>query len=188
MAAMRQALPARASTIITLAFIATTCNAGASLQDLRVCVVLESAFTMLRPGVALEAVTSDDQLRGFDVDLRRRILEQTNYSVQVLGSYGELNVAVRAGTAGGCDVGWAAFFQVAKRDRCNVGDDGSIARCRECRHRKRLHKATACCICHTSLRAERPSPSRRARQVPRQRAVDFVEMMTPTSKQWRHLR
>ena len=96
--------------------------ASALLNNARVCVVIESGFTMLQDGVTSAAdVTSDDQLYGFDVMLRKEIFGLIPYTVTVVGSYGELNVRMRAGASSGCDVGWAAFFQLAKRDRCNVG-------------------------------------------------------------------
>ena len=110
------------ATTISASSDVADASGAALLQNLRVCVVIESAFTMLRPGIVSVAdVTSDDQLRGFDVELRRIILANTNYTVTVIGSYGELNVRLRTGPSSGCDIGWAAFFQVAKRDRCNVG-------------------------------------------------------------------
>ena len=47
-----------------------------SASALKVCVIIEQALTMLRPGVAsVSDVTSDDQLRGFDVDVRKKVLE-----------------------------------------------------------------------------------------------------------------
>lgn len=82
-----------------------------------VCVVLESGFTMLREGVgAAEAVRSDAQLRGFDVELREHALAGRNYTVRVLSTYGEVEVRTRRGE---CDVGWAQFFQLASRVRCS---------------------------------------------------------------------
>ena len=91
-----------------------------SASALKVCVIIEQAQTMLRPGVASVAdVTSDDQLRGFDVDVRKKVLEGTSYSIKVDDSYGSLNVRTRSGEG---DVGWGAFFQLASRESCNPSD------------------------------------------------------------------
>lgn len=81
-----------------------------------ICVVLESGFTMLQPTTSsVDAVTSDSQLRGFDVDMRVLALHGLNYTVRVLPSYGEVQVRTRSGE---CDVGWAQFFQLARRSSC----------------------------------------------------------------------
>ena len=75
--------------------------ATAAIGQLKVCAVLENGFTMLQPSVAAADVTSDDQLRGFDVELRKEVLTGLNYSVRVLSSYGQVNYLTRAAE---CDV------------------------------------------------------------------------------------
>jgi ABC-type amino acid transport substrate-binding protein len=81
-----------------------------------VCVVLEPGFDMLvseNDG----SVTSDDQLRGYNVDVRKLILGKVGvaYSVRLVESWSALHVYTRTGE---CDIGWAAFYLSGTRDRC----------------------------------------------------------------------
>jgi hypothetical protein len=104
--------------------------AGDGDTQYTVCVVIESGFTMLREpsedprSLAPEAVRSDAQLRGFDVDLRTLAFAGLNYTVRVLSSYGEVQVRTRSGE---CDVGWAQFFTLSSRMRC----EADATTCRE---------------------------------------------------------
>ena len=87
---------------------------------LRVCITLDSGFDMLSDeSAALSDVTSEASLFGFGVQARQAILSKalnfTSYELRVLPSYGELMVATRKDE---CDVGWAAFFALADRERC----------------------------------------------------------------------
>eukprot|EP01052_Picozoa_sp_SAG31_P038452 SAG31_NODE_5141_length_2718_cov_2.346315_2_plen_199_part_00 len=83
---------------------------------LTVCVVLEPGFCDLVHGVASDAqVSNDGQLKGYDVDVRKVVMQGMNYSVQAYNSYGEVNVRTRAGD---CDVGWANYFITASRQSC----------------------------------------------------------------------
>ena len=89
-----------------------------AVSAIKVCTVLEQAVTMRKSNLTvLSHITSDDQLRGFDVDVRKHLFKHVfqNYSVSVDSSYGALNVRVRTDE---CDVGWAAFFLTATRERC----------------------------------------------------------------------
>ena len=85
---------------------------------LHVCIVEETALAMRKPGVSAGSVVSDDQLRGFDVEVRKVVLKGYNYTVQTVGSYSELMVLIRSPHTN-CDVGWAAYYQNANRDRCD---------------------------------------------------------------------
>ena len=91
---------------------------------LRVCTTLDSGFDMLvDPDLDPLQVTTDTQLKGFNVDMRREILKRRlnlTYEVAVYPSYGDLHVSVRKGE---CDVGWAAFFQTGPRLRCLYNDE-----------------------------------------------------------------
>ena len=89
--------------------------APTSSVPLAVCTVLEEGFCMLRRGFSAANVTSDNHLTGFDVDMRREVLAGREYTVRVMGTYGELQVRTRAGE---CDVGWAQFFNTAARTQC----------------------------------------------------------------------
>ena len=101
---------------MTLArYVAVVAIAVPAASSLKVCSVLENGFNMLQPGVAADEVTSDEQLRGFDVDVRREVLRDYNYSVRALSSYGQVNTLTRAAE---CDVGWAPFFHTSSRERC----------------------------------------------------------------------
>ena len=91
-------------------------------MTLQLCTTLDAGFTMLASGVAMADVTSDQQLTGFDVSLRERVLTEKlhlNYTVRLLASYGELQVKTRVGE---CDVGWAPFYQTGSRERCTEHD------------------------------------------------------------------
>ena len=90
------------------------------VAQLRVCTTEEMGFDMVRTGSGLSAgdVTSDEQLYGYDVEMRQQVLTtvlNVNYSIRVLASYGELQVAVRKDE---CDIGWAPFFVKGNRERC----------------------------------------------------------------------
>ena len=88
---------------------------------MRVCTTIDNGFNMLVDGVTrITSVTSDQQLRGFDVDVRAAVLTgalNLSYSLRVLPSYGELQVATRKDE---CDVGWAPFFILGERERCSA--------------------------------------------------------------------
>ena len=87
-------------------------------DDVRVCTLEEAGFCMLENGVTSAAsVTSDTQLRGFHKELRAIVLAHRNYTVRVLGSYGELQVRTRAGE---CDIGWGEFFHTVARKSCDA--------------------------------------------------------------------
>ena len=110
---------AHASAFALLLLLASVPTAATDAGDdtLTVCTVLEMGFCMLGNGVTdSSAVTSDSQLRGFHVDLRRTVLAHRNYTIRLLDSYGELQVRTRAGE---CDVGWAEFFHTTERKRCD---------------------------------------------------------------------
>lgn len=73
---------------------------------------------MPRRGVNAADVTSDTQLRGFDIEVRKHVLHDYNYTVQVVGSYSELMVLIRSPHTA-CDVAWAMYYQSGARDRCD---------------------------------------------------------------------
>ena len=85
--------------------------------SVRVCVVQEQALAMLKPGVSISNVQSDDDLRGFDVELRKHIFRGINYTISYIGSYGDINTRIRSDEW--CDVGWGGFFLTATREKCN---------------------------------------------------------------------
>lgn len=90
-----------------------------SADALKVCTTIDDAFNMLRPDESVATVTSDRQLRGFDVELRQAVLGQRlgiPYTLSIISSYGELLVKTRTGE---CDLGWAAFYQTGPRERCD---------------------------------------------------------------------
>ena len=88
---------------------------------LRVCAVLDQSFDMLmgdKGSTDASTVTSDSDLVGFNVDLRREILTNRlnlTYTLSILSSYGEIMVETRRGN---CDIGWAALFNLGSRERC----------------------------------------------------------------------
>ena len=92
-----------------------------SSAALRVCTTLDDGFNMLSKAnldLDLANVTGDQQLIGFDVDVRREVLRdrlRLPYTVRVLSGYGELQVRTRLGE---CDVGWAPFYVTARRQDC----------------------------------------------------------------------
>ena len=91
-------------------------------NGLRVCTTLDKGFDMLLEGSSTTQI-SDDQLFGFNVDLRKAVLTDMlniSYDLVVMPSYGEVMVETRAGR---CDVGWAAFFIYGSRDRCVENSD-----------------------------------------------------------------
>ena len=98
--------------------IALLALALTSSSSIHVCTVVEPGFNMLRKGVDSHlTVTSEDQLRGYHVDLRKLVLRNHNYTLQVLSSYAELQVRTRAGE---CDIGWAQFFITSARTSCTA--------------------------------------------------------------------
>lgn len=89
---------------------------------IRVCAVLDAGYCSLRHDVAsIEEVTSDSQLSGFDVDARKEILANRQYTVSAFESYAEVFVRTRAGE---CDIGWANYFVTGTRLSC-VADDAT---------------------------------------------------------------
>ena len=103
----------RLAMALALAAVAPRPTASSAYM---ICVVIEEGFTMLlEAGTDPVTVTSDAQLRGFDVDMRALSLQGANYSIRVLQSYGELQVRTRNGE---CDVGWGQFFTLASRKSC----------------------------------------------------------------------
>ena len=99
-----------------LLLLSAALASAAGDNDIAVCAVLENGFCMLANGVsANDTITSDTQLRGYDVEMRKYILSGRNYTVRLLGSYGELQVRTRAGE---CDIGWAQFFHTSARASC----------------------------------------------------------------------
>ena len=112
-----------ATTHVLLALIAGQLSFAAATR-LQVCVTLDSGFDMLvDPSMPIASVSREVELYGFNMDARRHIFKQVmppgnnTYDLRVLASYGELNVATRRGE---CDLGWAAFFYTADRDRCGA--------------------------------------------------------------------
>ena len=103
---------------LQLLLLLTACHEthGAAL---RVCTTPENAFDMIvDTTMKLEEVTSDAQLQGFDVDMRHQVLTvalNLSYSMRMLPSYGQLQVAVRKDE---CDIGWAPYFVKGNRERC----------------------------------------------------------------------
>lgn len=92
---------------------------AAAAMVLRVCVVLETGFSMLKDdAIPTSLVKSDSSLVGYDVAVRTELLTnkaKVPYTVSVVGSYGELQVKTRVGD---CDIGWGYFFNFGSRDRC----------------------------------------------------------------------
>ena len=91
-----------------------------AVASLRVCTTEDTAFDMLvdSKNTKITDVTSDQQLYGYDVDMRHEVLTKAlnlSYTVRVLPSYGELQVETRKDM---CDIGWAAFFVKGFRERC----------------------------------------------------------------------
>ena len=73
---------------------------------------------MLANGVtSADEVTSDAQLRGYDVDMRQEILQDRKRTVRIYNTYGEVQVRTRAGD---CDIGWALYFQTHARRSCTA--------------------------------------------------------------------
>ena len=101
---------------MTTAMLAVLPHLAAS--QLVVCIAPDSGFNMIDVGIDPSSVTSDQHVQGFDVDFRRLVLTQKlqmPYIIRVLDSYGELQVRTRIGD---CDVGWAPFYQTARRELC----------------------------------------------------------------------
>ena len=91
-----------------------------AVASLRVCTTEDTAFDMLvdSKNTKITDVTSDQQLYGYDVDMRHEVLTKAlnlSYTVRVLPSYGELQVETRKDM---CDIGWAVFFVKGFRERC----------------------------------------------------------------------
>ena len=105
-----------------LALLLTSASTFSHAQTLKLCVVLESGFTMLKdPETAVSNVTSDSQLVGYEVSLRQLLLTKNlriSYTVTVMG-YAECQVCTRLGEY---DIGWAHFYHSASRERCQVGN------------------------------------------------------------------
>ena len=96
-----------------------------AVAPLRICTTEEMAFDMLvdSKNTKITDVTSDQQLEGYDVDMRHEVLTKAlnlSYTLRVLPSYGELQVETRKDM---CDVGWAAFFVKGFRERCSFNAD-----------------------------------------------------------------
>ena len=96
----------------------------AGSRPLHVCVVSELGFAMPKEaGVNLGSITSDEQLFGFDVALRKDILQTrmglANWTVTLYSSYGEAQVHTRMGT---CDIGWSPYFLIGSRERCTPSE------------------------------------------------------------------
>ena len=91
-----------------------------AVASLRVCTTEDTAFDMLvdSKNTKITDVISDQQLYGYDVDMRHEVLTKAlnlSYTVRVLPSYGELQVETRKDM---CDIGWAVFFVKDFRERC----------------------------------------------------------------------
>ena len=87
---------------------------------LRICVVLEPGFDMLLRDADAAVVTSDAQLSGFNVDVRRAVLGSALnvvYSVRVLESWEVMQSYTRIGE---CDIAWGANYVLGNRERCDV--------------------------------------------------------------------
>ena len=104
----------------------------------RVCVVLEEGFSMRKNGglASDTIISSDAQLKGYDVDVRTSVLDGVNYEVVVWSGYGETQVRTRAGE---CDIAWAQYFQTLARLYCPTNPD---AHCRALDHAP-LHATSA---------------------------------------------
>eukprot|EP01043_Picozoa_sp_COSAG02_P067267 COSAG02_NODE_10750_length_1866_cov_0.977363_2_plen_173_part_01 len=75
-------------------------------------------YTMLKPdSPAPENITSDAQVRGFEVEMRQRGMRDINYTLSILPGYGELQVRTRNGE---CDMAFAQFYQKAGRASCET--------------------------------------------------------------------
>ncbi len=73
---------------------------------------------MLKPdSPAPENITSDAQVRGFEVEMRQRGMRDINYTLSILPGYGELQVRTRNGE---CDMAFAQFYQKAGRASCET--------------------------------------------------------------------
>ena len=85
------------------------------------------SFNMLADGIdKIEDVSSDSDLIGFDVDVRNYVLKEVlglDYTVKVVGSYGELNVRTRQ--VKDRDIGWAPFYQTRNREQCSTSSSVS---------------------------------------------------------------
>ena len=110
----------KASLLRVLLLLLAHALVDSARSQIIVCTVLDQGgFNMARVGVTIEEgqqFVSDDELRGFDVEARRAALKTLNYTVQILPTYGEVQVRTRAGE---CDIGWSQFFHTASRERCN---------------------------------------------------------------------
>ena len=90
-----------------------------AVAPIRICTTEEMAFDMLvDPKTKIVDISNDQQLQGYDVDMRHEILTvalNLTYTLRVLPSYGEMQVEVRKDK---CDIGWAPYFVKASRERC----------------------------------------------------------------------
>eukprot|EP00966_Prymnesium_polylepis_P053033 1227673-Prymnesium_polylepis.1 len=87
---------------------------------LEVCVVLEPGFDMVLAGVDPATITSDAQLSGFNVDVRRAVLGSALdlvYNVRVLDSWDAMQAYTRISE---CDIAWGANYVLGNRERCTV--------------------------------------------------------------------
>jgi ABC-type amino acid transport substrate-binding protein len=84
---------------------------------LKVCAVLEPGFDMIISGTDANSITSDIDLRGYNVDVRKYIFGNlgVSYDLSVVESWSAAHVGARTGE---CDIGWAAFYLYGNRDRC----------------------------------------------------------------------
>ena len=102
-------------SILVVAVLASRLQVSGG-NNVTICVVVESGFTMLRDETASpDKVRGDLELKGLDVETRVLSLRGFDYTVRVLPSYGEVEVRTRSGE---CDVGWAHFFQLSSRISC----------------------------------------------------------------------
>jgi hypothetical protein len=65
-------------------------------------------------------VYSDNQLTGYNVDVRRAVLSTrlgVSYSVRLFSTWSMLHISVRTGE---CDIAWAPFYLTRSRDRCVI--------------------------------------------------------------------
>ena len=85
-------------------------SAAPATRNPVICTCLDYGFDERRPdfkNTPLQELVSDEQLIGFDVDMRQAILrDRMNqpYTLRVLSGYGEVHVRTRTGE---CDVGWS---------------------------------------------------------------------------------
>ena len=97
------------------------CGRVGSTVSLVVCVTVDSGLDMIAGGLDPAAVHSDDDVVGFNRDVRVAVLQhqlELNYrrcALRVLPSYGQVMFETRIGQ---CDFGWSAFFMFPERESC----------------------------------------------------------------------